>query len=160
MIAMLPGEERTIGTIMLANRVGLERSFGADDLRLLEALANNAAVALQYDRLEQAVNKLQSLQDQLHHQASHDALTDLANRSLFGERVSEALAAGPPERLRVLLIDLNEFEDRQRHPRRRRRRRAAGRRGEPAPRRGAARRHRRPARRRRVRGPPPFDTRR
>ena len=43
MIAMLPGEERMIGTIMLANRVGLERSFGADDLRLLEALANNAA---------------------------------------------------------------------------------------------------------------------
>ena len=51
----------------LLRAVGLERSFGADDLRLLEALANNAAVALQYDRLEQAVNKLQSLQDQLHH---------------------------------------------------------------------------------------------
>src|SRR3954452_3989071 len=79
MVAMLPGEERTIGTIMLANRVGLERSFGADDLRLLEALANNASVALQYDRLEQAVNKLQSLQNQLHHQAYHDPLTDLPN---------------------------------------------------------------------------------
>ncbi|MET7419115.1 EAL domain-containing protein [Dactylosporangium sp. NPDC005555] len=49
-------------------------------------------------------------QQRLSHQASHDALTDLANRSLFGERVSEALAAGPPERLRVLLIDLNEFK--------------------------------------------------
>ena len=91
MIAMLPGEERTIGTIMLANRVGLERSFGADDLRLLEALANNAAVALQYDRLEQAVNKLQSLQDQLHHQAYHDPLTDLPNRTLFMERVRDEL---------------------------------------------------------------------
>ena len=92
MIAMLPGEERTIGTIMLANRVGLERSFGADDLRLLEALANNAAVALQYDRLEQAVNKLQSLQDQLHHQAYHDPLTDLPNRTLFMERVRASSA--------------------------------------------------------------------
>ena len=92
MIAMLPGEERTIGTILLANRVGLERSFGADDLRLLEALANNAAVALQYDRLEQAVNKLQSLQDQLHHQAYHDPLTDLPNRTLFMERVRDELA--------------------------------------------------------------------
>ncbi|MDA0163784.1 EAL domain-containing protein [Solirubrobacter ginsenosidimutans] len=108
MIAMLPGEERTIGTIMLANRVGLERSFGADDLRLLEALANNAAVALQYDRLEQAVNKLQSLQDQLHHQAYHDPLTDLPNRTLFMERVKLELAA---ERLiAVLFIDVDDFK--------------------------------------------------
>ena len=108
MIAMLPGEERTIGTILLANRVGLERSFGADDLRLLEALANNAAVALQYDRLEQAVNKLQSLQDQLHHQAYHDPLTDLANRTLFMERVREELA--DDEEIAVLFVDVDDFK--------------------------------------------------
>ena len=108
MIAMLPGEERTIGTIMLANRVGLERSFGADDLRLLEALANNAAVALQYDRLEQAVNKLQSLQDQLHHQAYHDPLTDLPNRTLFMERVREELADDGAAA--VLFVDVDDFK--------------------------------------------------
>jgi diguanylate cyclase (GGDEF)-like protein len=108
MIAMLPGEERTIGTIMLANRVGLERSFGADDLRLLEALANNAAVALQYDRLEQAVNKLQSLQDQLHHQAYHDPLTDLPNRTLFMERVREELA--DEGEAAVLFVDVDDFK--------------------------------------------------
>jgi diguanylate cyclase (GGDEF)-like protein len=108
MIAMLPGEERTIGTIMLANRVGLERSFGADDLRLLEALANNAAVALQYDRLEQAVNKLQSLQDQLHHQAYHDPLTDLPNRTLFMERVREELT--DDGQVAVLFVDVDDFK--------------------------------------------------
>src|SRR6201991_4615942 len=108
MIAMLPGEERTIGTIMLANRVGLERSFGADDLRLLEALANNAAVALQYDRLNQAVNKLQSLQDQLHHQAYHDPLTDLPNRTLFMERVREELADDGAAA--VLFVDVDDFK--------------------------------------------------
>ena len=94
MVAMLPGEERTIGTIMLANRFGLERGYTPDDLRLLEALANNASVALQYDRLEQAVTKLRSLQDQLHHQAYHDPLTGLPNRALFMERVREELASG------------------------------------------------------------------
>ena len=47
MVAMLPGEERTMGTILLANRFGIERSYSPDDLRLLEALANNASVALQ-----------------------------------------------------------------------------------------------------------------
>ncbi|MEV0128610.1 EAL domain-containing protein [Dactylosporangium sp. NPDC050688] len=56
------------------------------------------------------VTDARDFQQRLSHQASHDALTDLANRSLFGERVSEALAAGPPERLRVLLIDLDEFK--------------------------------------------------
>ena len=149
MIAMLPGEERTIGTILLANRVGLERSFGADDLRLLEALANNAAVALQYDRLEQAVNKLQSLQDQLHHQAYHDPLTDLPNRTLFMERVREELAdeqgdRGPVRRRRRL-------QDRQRLARPPRRRRAAGLGRRAHARLRAPRGHGRPPRRRRVR---------
>ena len=109
MIAMLPGEERTIGTIMLANRVGLERSFGADDLRLLEALANNASVALQYDRLEQAVTKLRLLQDQLHHQAYHDPLTDLPNRTLFMERVRDELENGGSQ-LAVLFVDVDDFK--------------------------------------------------
>ena len=52
MLAMLPGENRVIGTIMLANRFGVIRSFSDDDLKLFETLANNASVALQYDRLE------------------------------------------------------------------------------------------------------------
>src|SRR2546423_6806502 len=52
MLAMLPGENRVIGTIMLANRFGVIRSFSEDDLKLFETLANNASVALQYDRLE------------------------------------------------------------------------------------------------------------
>src|SRR3954451_24530067 len=44
MVGTLPGEERAMGTIMLANPFGLERSYSGDDLRLLEALANNASV--------------------------------------------------------------------------------------------------------------------
>ena len=65
---------------MLANRFGVIRAFSDDDLNLFETLANNASVALQYDRLEQAVHQLRELQEQLHHQAFHDPLTDLANR--------------------------------------------------------------------------------
>jgi diguanylate cyclase (GGDEF)-like protein len=109
MVAMLPGEERTMGTIMLANRFGIERSYSPDDLRLLEALANNASVALQYDRLEQAVTKLETLQGQLHHQAYHDPLTDLPNRALFMERVREELGHDDGE-LAVLFIDVDDFK--------------------------------------------------
>jgi diguanylate cyclase (GGDEF)-like protein len=109
MVAMLPGEERTMGTIMLANRFGIERTYSPDDLRLLEALANNASVALQYDRLEQAVTKLESLQGQLHHQAYHDPLTDLPNRSLFMQRVREELTR-PDGKVAVLFIDVDDFK--------------------------------------------------
>ena len=109
MVAPLPGEERVIGAIMLANRFGVVRSFGHDDLRLLDTLANNASVALQYDRLEQAVSQLSDLQEQLHHQAYHDPLTSLANRALFTDNVREALAA-PPGEVGVLFIDLDDFK--------------------------------------------------
>ena len=109
MVAMLPGEDRTIGTLMLANRFGVVRDFGRDDLKLFETLANNASVALQYDRLEQAVSELEHLQRRLHHQAYHDPLTDLPNRALFIERVRRALEAGDGE-LAVLFLDVDDFK--------------------------------------------------
>jgi diguanylate cyclase (GGDEF)-like protein len=98
-----------IGTMMLANRFGIERAYSDDDLRLLEVLANNASVALQYDRLEQAVSKLRRLQEQLHHQAYHDPLTDLPNRTLFMERVREELAKDAGT-VAVLFIDVDDFK--------------------------------------------------
>ncbi len=109
MVAPLPGEERVIGAIMLANRFGVVRSFDHEDLRLLDTLAGNASVALQYDRLEQAVNQLSVLQEQLHHQAYHDPLTNLANRSLFTDKVKAAIADRRGE-LAVLFIDLDDFK--------------------------------------------------
>ncbi len=108
-VAPLPGEERVIGAIMLANRFGVVRSFDHEDLRLLDTLAGNASVALQYDRLEQAVMQLSVLQEQLHHQAYHDPLTSLANRSLFTDKVRETIAERRGE-LAVLFIDLDDFK--------------------------------------------------
>jgi diguanylate cyclase (GGDEF)-like protein len=109
MVAVLPGEDRVIGTIMLANRYGVIRSFSDEDLKLFETLANNASVALQYDRLEQAVHQLRELQDQLRHQAFHDPLTDLGNRALFTDQVKAALDEGSGE-VAVLFIDLDDFK--------------------------------------------------
>ena len=109
MIAPLPGEDRVIGTIMLANRFGVVRSFNADDLKLLDTLATNASVALQYDRLEQAVLQLSVLQEQLHHQAYHDPLTSLANRALFTDTIKDALGNSSDD-VAVLFIDLDDFK--------------------------------------------------
>jgi diguanylate cyclase (GGDEF)-like protein/PAS domain S-box-containing protein len=53
------------------------------------------------------------LEDQLQHEAFHDPLTGLANRALFADRVTHALARSQREqvdRLAVLLVDLDEFK--------------------------------------------------
>ena len=53
-----------------------------------------------------------ALEEQLTHRAFHDALTGLANRALFVDRLEHALYAGNPqdERLAVLFIDLDDFK--------------------------------------------------
>ena len=109
MLAMLPGETRVVGTMLLANRPGVVRDFSDADLRLFETLATNASVALQYDRLEQTVWQLRELQHQLEHQAYHDSLTGLANRTLFIDRVDEALARRDPT-VAVLFVDIDDFK--------------------------------------------------
>jgi diguanylate cyclase len=48
-------------------------------------------------------------EDRLHHEASHDALTQLANRSVLGDRLRHALAR-PDGDTAVLLIDLDDFK--------------------------------------------------
>jgi diguanylate cyclase (GGDEF)-like protein/PAS domain S-box-containing protein len=59
------------------------------------------------------VTEARQLQDRLRHQASHDPLTQLANRALFDERLRAALRPAPtPDggSAAVLVIDLDDFK--------------------------------------------------
>lgn len=58
------------------------------------------------------IGERKDLEQQLAHQAFHDALTDLANRALFRERVAHALKRNERDRgsAAVLFIDLDEFK--------------------------------------------------
>jgi len=47
-------------------------------------------------------------EQQLRHDATHDALTGLANRSLFGERVTAAVTRSGP--LSIVFVDLDDFK--------------------------------------------------
>jgi diguanylate cyclase (GGDEF)-like protein/PAS domain S-box-containing protein len=49
-------------------------------------------------------------QEELEHQAFHDALTGLANRILFRERVEHSLAARRDARIAVLFMDVDDFK--------------------------------------------------
>jgi diguanylate cyclase (GGDEF)-like protein/PAS domain S-box-containing protein len=56
------------------------------------------------------VSDRKELEAQLVHQAFHDGLTGLANRTLFSERVEHALARTGNGDLAVLFIDLDDFK--------------------------------------------------
>ncbi len=109
LFAVLRGERNCIGAIMIGEPSGVVDAFGADDVKLFETLANNTSVALENDRLGQTVWQMKKLQGELEHQASHDPLTDLANRVLFAERVEDALTRDPAE-VAVIFIDVNDFK--------------------------------------------------
>src|SRR5215207_3008104 len=108
-VAPLHGEAGCVGLFAIAGRESVDRSFSEEDLRLLETLTGNVTVALQYDRLEQAVRQLESLQHELERKALYDALTQLANRSLFHNRLEHALQTRRPG-VCVLLLDIDEFK--------------------------------------------------
>ncbi len=110
-IAPLVGEAATIGTLTIVNRLTEGTSFGEDDLRLLETLANQVAVALENGQLEQSLAELSRLKEQLRYQAYHDPLTDLPNRALFTEQVALQLRDRQPDRVPVVLfLDLDDFK--------------------------------------------------
>jgi diguanylate cyclase (GGDEF)-like protein len=84
--------------------------FDEESLRLFQALANHAAVALAKAVL---VDQLRREAQEKEHQALHDALTGLPNRRQFSERLEAALEAsrhddnGPA----VILLDLDRFKE-------------------------------------------------
>lgn len=71
------------------------------------------ALAQQERNLTEAVSvrvqEIAALQHRLRHEATHDALTDLANRSLLQDRV-RLMAADPGRGVGLLLIDLDDFK--------------------------------------------------
>jgi diguanylate cyclase (GGDEF)-like protein len=111
MVAPLRGESGVIGSLLIANRITEGTAFSDDDLRLLETLANHAAIALENGQLEQSLAELSRLKEQLRFQAYHDPLTGLANRSLFLDQVNDRIAAGRSDLAPVVLfIDLDDFK--------------------------------------------------
>ncbi len=97
----LVADQTHLGTIGLFGRDA--DSLHPDLLKLLEGIVAQVAQYLLRRRAE----------DDFKHLATHDALTGLPNRLLFGERVSEAIARSERAQrgLAVLLIDLDRFKN-------------------------------------------------
>lgn len=65
------------------------------------------------DRVKERTNKLEILNTQITHQAMHDPLTGLPNRTLIIKRLNQAIddAARHNKRLAVFILDLNNFKE-------------------------------------------------
>jgi diguanylate cyclase (GGDEF)-like protein len=88
---------------VLALYAGETGAFDQEEMRLLSELAGNIAFAI--DHIQK--------QDRLDYLAYYDALTGLANRGLFLERVGQSLraAAGGGHKLALFLLDLERFKN-------------------------------------------------
>ena len=106
-LVRLPAESGLSATVVVADRVGDIFTFTADDLRLLQTLANHASVALANGRL---VDRLTEQAAAREYEALHDPLTGLANRTLF-QRELAAVIEPAGAKAAVLLMDLNGFRD-------------------------------------------------
>ena len=118
MVALLRGELRMIGSLMVGGHLDA-RTFDQRDLRLFRTLATRTTAILENSRMERSIARLTELQEQLTHQAYHDSLTDLANRSLFGQQIEQALRRmrGRVRERRSHLPRHRRFQGRQRHAR-------------------------------------------
>ncbi|TYP86749.1 putative bifunctional diguanylate cyclase/phosphodiesterase [Blastococcus xanthinilyticus] len=103
-VVPLSGSAGIAGALVVGNRLGDVRTFDRDDVLLLETVANHAGVALHNDELI----------GRLRHDALHDALTGLPNRTHLQRGVTAALddvAAGRVPGTTVMILDLDEFKE-------------------------------------------------
>ncbi|MEV1288189.1 sensor domain-containing phosphodiesterase [Micromonospora sp. NPDC049679] len=87
-----------IGCLEVSGRLGDLTHFGPGDVRLLEAVAAHAAVAVENSRLV----------DRLRHDAAHDGLSGLPNRRRITAALEESVTVrAPGEVVAVLLFDVD-----------------------------------------------------
>lgn len=110
--AALRTEDRVHGLLFVGGRLGDVTTFTSRDVALLETFARHVATSLERGRLEENLRQVTALKEQLRHQALHDALTGLPNRTLFLDRVGQAIdsagrnGAWPA----VVYLDLDGFK--------------------------------------------------
>jgi diguanylate cyclase (GGDEF)-like protein len=112
MAAALRTDDRVHGLLLVGSRLGDVTTFSSSDLALLDTFARHVATSLERGRLEENLRQVTDLKEQLRHQALHDPLTGLPNRTLFLDRVRHAVDTAGRTRVwpAVLYLDLDGFK--------------------------------------------------
>jgi len=108
----LRGRERPQGMLLLLDPLNGDSPPVGQEADLLLAVARQISVALENGQLAGAIREMSKERDELTRRAFYDPLTQIANRSLFDETVTRALAKlGTSRRpLAILFIDLDGFK--------------------------------------------------
>jgi diguanylate cyclase (GGDEF)-like protein len=108
----LRSEARIVGAVVVANRIGDVNSFTKADLRFLRTFGTHALVALEKRHLLRSLGELSQANHELSHQALHDPLTHLPNRTLFVDRLEQALNRRDDSgsQVGILFVDLDNFK--------------------------------------------------
>jgi diguanylate cyclase (GGDEF)-like protein len=98
-VVPLPLGEDLDGVLLVGERLGEERGYRLDDVRMLETVGNHVDIALRHA----------TVAERLRYEALHDHLTGLPNRGVFRRRADEAAEAalhgGPAIAIGVLDLD-------------------------------------------------------
>jgi diguanylate cyclase (GGDEF)-like protein len=108
MITPISGGGDVEGLLIVGERLGETSTFTPSDLRLLETLAAHSSVALRGSEL---LDRLRNEVDARSHEALHDSLTGLGNRTHFSHRLETALDERGEGVVGVIMIDLNNFKE-------------------------------------------------
>jgi diguanylate cyclase (GGDEF)-like protein len=106
MVATLRDGDVIHGMFIVADRGGGVIGFSETDRRLFTRLASQIAIGIQNSHLERSLGALTRLEEEMRHQANHDSLTGLANRT----QLSEVLKKPSETNRSILLIDLDDFK--------------------------------------------------
>lgn len=100
LVGAVADEHGPVGVAILSDRQGASSTFDEDDLDRLNSMVQQLAIV---------VRKAQ-FHSQIQHEAAHDRLTELPNRSYF-EAWVDARVESANESRAVLLIDLDRFKE-------------------------------------------------
>jgi diguanylate cyclase (GGDEF)-like protein len=94
------------GLLIMADHGERETPFTEDHRRLFELLGKQVAIGVENSQLERSLGVLIRLEEEMRHQANHDALTGLANRAMLNKVLKQSAGSDRA----ILLIDLDDFK--------------------------------------------------
>ncbi len=101
LVVSIADDRGLLGRLVVADRHGAIDRFSDDDRSRLEAICQQLAVALRKGQFHM----------QIQHEATHDRLTGLPNRSYFEAWADQMLASDRTGPHSVLMIDLDHFKE-------------------------------------------------
>lgn len=111
-MSVLRTRDSVQGLLLVGSRLGEVTTFTDSDLTMLATFARHVATSLERGRLQSDLRHVTHLQEKLRHQAMHDALTGLPNRTLFLDRSENALRLADRTGVwpAVFYLDLDGFK--------------------------------------------------